>query len=390
MTAATTVRAADLAAVVRPVDSARGLPNGAYVDPGFARLEREALFGSEWAAIGFAHDAPGPGDVAPVDVLGQPLVMARDHEGVLRVFHNVCRHRGMILVDQPGNRPRALRCPYHSWCYELDGRLRTTPHVGGPGTNRHDAVDRASLGLVEVRSAVWFGVVFVNLDGRAPAFEDRVAALRARWAAIDRPLHFAGPESAFSLDVGGNWKLAVENYCESYHLPWVHPGLNAYSRLEDHYHIEAGDEGFSGQGTTVYRPMLSADGRRFPAIAGAGAPWNEGAEYVALYPNVRLGAHRDHAFAIVLEPRGPEAVRERVAILYPDASVAGPAFDDLRAENARLWKGVFEEDIAVVEGMQRGRHATGFDGGRFSPAMDAPTHAFHAWAAERLAARLGA
>ncbi|MEM6487032.1 MAG: RHO alpha subunit C-terminal catalytic domain-containing protein, partial [Pseudomonadota bacterium] len=172
-------------------------------------------------------------------------------------------------------------------------------------------------------------------------------------------------------------------YCESYHLPWVHPGLNSYSRLEDHYHIE--DEGFSGQGTRAYRPMLSEDGARFPPIEGIDRVWDEGAEYIALYPNVLLGVHKDHAFAIVLEPKAPGRTLEHVAILYPDAAVADAGFATMRTRNAEMWREVFEEDVFVVEGMQRGRHASGFDGGRFSPAMDGPTHAFHRWVAGRLA-----
>jgi len=64
------------------------------------------------------------------------------------------------------------------------------------------------------------------------------AKLMSRWAAHDQPLYAGGGASSFSFDVATNWKLAVENYCESYHLPWIHPELNSYSRLEDHYHIE--------------------------------------------------------------------------------------------------------------------------------------------------------
>lgn len=373
-----------LAAVLKPVGEANGLPNAWYTDPGLARREHEALFFSTWAGLGFAADIPEPGDARPVDFLGQPLLLLRDREGGVRVFQNICRHRGMILVAEPTRISRAIRCPYHSWCYELDGRLRTTPHVGGPGTNRHDAIRREELGLLEVRSHVWMGVVWINLDGSAPAFEEHAADLMARWAEFDRPLHFA-PDGAFALDVATNWKLAVENYAESYHLPWVHPGLNSYSRLEDHYHIEAPGQ-FSGQGTTVYRPMLSADGRRFPDFPGLGEKWREGAEYVALYPNVLLGVHRDHTFAILLEPQGIDRTRERVAIFYADAAVTGEDWAPMRRRNAEMWKEVFVEDISVVEGMQKGRHAMGFDGGRFSPVMDSPTHCFHAWVAERLAA----
>ncbi|MEM6678399.1 MAG: aromatic ring-hydroxylating dioxygenase subunit alpha [Pseudomonadota bacterium] len=373
---------AALEAVLRPIEAANGLPNACYTEPGLQGLERDRVFFSGWAAIGFAHQVANPGDVMPITFLGQPLLLTRDREGALHVFLNVCRHRGMILVTEAGNLPRAIRCPYHSWCYELDGRLRTTPHVGGPGTNRHECLDRASLGLVELRMAEWLGVVFVNLDGTAPEFDIWAAEAKARWAEFDRPVHFLGDESAFRLDVKTNWKLAVENYCESYHLPWVHPGLNSYSRLEDHYHIEA--NGFSGQGTTVYRPMLTEDGRRFPPIPGLSSVWDEAAEYIALYPNVLLGVHKDHSFAIILEPESLDSTREHIAIFYPDRAVADEAYAPMRQRNAAMWREVFEEDVFVVEGMQAGRHASGFDGGRFSPAMDGPTHAFHRWIAARL------
>ncbi len=372
-----------LAAVTQPVERARGLPNPCYTDPALFRAEAETVFAPGWAGLAFAADAPEPGSVAPVSFLGQPLLLVRDLAGELRVFENVCRHRGMILVDEAGTRPRAITCPYHAWCYELDGRLRTTPHVGGPGQAAHPAIDRATLGLTEIRAAVWMGVVWINLDGTAEPFETHAAPLMERWAGVVPPMH-APADGLFELTVAANWKLAVENYCESYHLPWIHPGLNSYSRLEDHYNIEAPGR-FSGQGTRVYRPMLAEDGRRFPEIPGLGEMWAEGAEYVALYPNVLLGAHKDHAFAILLMPDGPERTLERVAILYPDAAVAGEDWAEMRSRNAEMWRGVFEEDICVVEGMQRGRRARGFDGGRFSPVMDTPVHCFHAWVAERLA-----
>ena len=294
---------------------------------------------------------------------------------------NICRHRGMILVEEARKIEGAIRCPYHSWCYGTDGRLVSTPHVGGAGQNTHDAIDRDTLGLIEVRSHVWFGVVWVNLSGKAPAFEDAMAPLLARWSEFSQPFYHGGADSRFVLSVDTNWKLAVENYCESYHLPWVHPGLNSYSRLEDHYNIEEPDA-YSGQGTEVYRQLRGESGQVFPDFAGLSDKWDTAAEYIAVYPNVLLGVHRDHAFAILLLPDGPGQTHEHVHLFYPV-----PDSDDaLRAANTALWKVVFEEDVFVVEGMQRGRHARGFDGGRFSPVMDGPTHCFHAWAAGRLMA----
>lgn len=374
---------AEIRAVRTDVGAAKGLPNACYTASALFEQEKQRIFFAGWAGLGFAHSVPAPGDATPVDFLGMPLLMLRDKQGAVRVYQNACRHRGMILVDQPRKIEGAIRCPYHSWCYALDGRLVSTPHVGGPGQNLHPAIDRDQLGLVEIRSHVWMGVVFVNVSGDALSFADEHAALLARWAEFDRPIHHGGESSSFQLELESNWKLAVENYCESYHLPWVHPGLNSYSRLEDHYNIvEYGD--YSGQGTLVYRPQLSPENRKFPDFEGLSDKWDSGAEYITLFPNVMLGVHRDHTFAILLEAKGPARTVEHVEIFYADEAALDGPFDDLRRIHAGMWKEVFVEDIGVVEGMQKGRAAVMFDGGRFSPVMDEPTHVFHDWVAQRL------
>ena len=380
-----------LAQARRPIAEAMGLPNRCYTDPDHFALERTHLFDQGWTCIGFGKDIPEPGDARPVDHLGTPLLTLRDKDGEIRVFHNVCSHRGMVLVETPTRIRSVIRCPYHSWCYGLDGGLKATPHVGGPGHNAHDAIDRSKLGLRPVRCAVWFDVIFVDMSGKAPDFEDFIRPLAERWWLFDQDeLRHAGADGSFQLEVGCNWKLAVENYCESYHLPWVHPGLNSYSKLEDHDNIiEPGL--FSGQGTRVYNPKLSDDGRRFSdfeSLARNPGPaadlWQTRAEYVALYPNVLLGIHRDHFFAIRLEPLSAERTREHVEIYFAGDAALGDAFSDLRSTLKTMWHEVFVEDVFVVEGMQRGRASPGFEGGVFSPVMDEATHAFHQWVAERL------
>lgn len=377
-----------------PIGEAGGLPNRCYTDPAHFAEERTRLFDQGWACIGFGKDIPEIGDALPIDHLGTPLLALRDKDGAVSVFHNVCSHRGMVLVEEPMRIRSVIRCPYHSWCYGLDGALKATPHVGGPGHNAHSAIDRSKLGLRTVRSAVWFDLIFVDLAGEAPAFDDFIRPLALRWSMFDQgELEHAGADGSFKLEVKCNWKLAIENYCESYHLPWVHPGLNSYSKLEDHDNIvEPGLH--SGQGTRVYNPSLSDDGRRFPDFRSlAGSPkvvtdvWQTRAEYVALYPNVLLGIHRDHFFAIRLEPHGPASTTEHVEIYFAGGRSSGDEFADLRAKLRDMWHEVFQEDVFVVEGMQRGRASPAFSGGVFSPVMDEATHAFHRWVAERLQAQ---
>ena len=369
-----------LADVQKPTAQARGLPNAHYTDAACFEEERAALFDNGWAGLAVAAEVPEAGDAVPINFLGVPLLLIRGKDRAVRVFQNICRHRGMILVDAPRKIEGAIRCPYHSWCYSTQGKLVATPHVGGPGHNTHEDMDRDTLGLIEVRSHIWRDVVWINLSGTAPAFEDAMADVIDRWSDFEQPMYHGGADSHFVLSVNTNWKLAIENYCESYHLPWVHPGLNSYSRLEDHYNIEI--EGVtSGQGTLVYRQLKDDAGKSFADFEALDSKWDAGAEYLSIYPNVLLGVHRDHAFAIILRPDGPEKTQEHVHLYYATETTD----DGLRQRNAALWKEVFEEDIFVVEGMQRGRKAPGFDGGQFSPAMDGPTHCFHKWAAAGLA-----
>ncbi|MDF9301979.1 aromatic ring-hydroxylating dioxygenase subunit alpha [Tritonibacter mobilis] len=372
-----------LSSVLADVNVANGLPNEHYVDPALFEEEKRSVLFANWSGIGFGKDVPEAGDAKPVYFLGMPILLVRDRTGEIGVFQNTCRHRGMILVEKPQKIRGAIRCPYHSWCYGLNGELRTTPHVGGPGQNTHEDIDMDKLGLIRIRSFIWRDVIFVNIDGNAPEFTEVHAELMERWGEFEQPIHHGGETSSFKLEVATNWKLAVENYCESYHLPWVHPGLNSYSRLEDHYNIEKRGH-YSGQGTLVYRQLTDEDGQKFPDFEGLSEQWNEGAEYVAVYPNVLLGVQRDHCFAIVLEPKSWGNTVEHIELYYAKPEKETPEHDGLRASNAQLWKTVFEEDVFVVEGMQKGRHGALFDGGRFSPAMDGPTHNFHHWVATQI------
>ena len=376
---------AALANVVRPIEQASGLPNEAYTSDAFAAWEQNALLARTWACIGTGRRVPQPGDAWPTEFAGLPIVMVRGLDGEVRVFHNVCSHRGMILVQKPARSRGTIRCPYHSWTYGLDGSLRSTPMIGGTDRNVCEGFERAGHGLKPVRTATWFDAVFVNLSGDAPPFDDFIAPVAERWKDFDpAALRHEERDSSYILDVACNWKLAVENFCEAYHLPWIHPNLNSYSKLEDHYQIAEEEDGYAGQGSTAYRPQLVENGNAFPTMPGLPARWHGTAEYVALFPTGLFGVHADHFYTVTLEPRGPGRTVERMDIYYFADEALDEDHAELRRTNARLWQGIFEEDRFVVEGMQRGRASPAFRGGVLSPALERTTHCFYRWAASRM------
>ncbi len=358
------------------------LSNTHYIDPAMHQREKRDLLFAGWSGVGFAADVASPGDVVPIEFMGMPLLLVRDHEGQIGVFQNICSHRGMILVEEPTHIRRVIRCPYHGWCYGLDGALRATPHVGGHDKDTHDAIRLEELGLQRIPAAVFLGVVFVNISGTAAPFAVAAAAVKERWSDFDQAV-FAGSHSSQTLDLNTNWKLAVENFCESYHLPTIHPGLNTYSKLSDHYDIDD-HATFSGQGTCVYRQLEGKDGLRFPDFDGIGGQWQAAAEYLSFFPNVLFGVHRDHTYALILEPVAVDRTIEHFRLFYTEAGASNPDFEELRRENLRLWSLVFNEDVSVVEGMQRGRQGIHFDGGTLSPAMDSSTAVFHQWVSDTL------
>ena len=377
-----------LAQVMRPAGEASGLPNVAYTSGRFFRYERDTVLSRTWVGIAFADNLPERPFAQPVEFMGLPLLVVRDRHGQLRVFHNVCSHRGMKLVEAATEVRGLITCRYHCWSYSADGELKATPHLGGVDQHHREGFDNKAHGLKPVRSAQFLGILFVNLSGEAPEFETHVAALKARAEALLGAagwalLHPGVSDAQLTLTARCNWKLAVENYCEAYHLPWVHPELNSYSRLEHHYCFLGED--FAGQGSLAYRGSEVA-GVHLPRLTTWPAERAQVAEYPIMYPNVLLGFQADHVFAILLTPEAPDRTREELRIFYVGEGATGEAFRACRAGTLAAWRIVFEQDIPAVEQMQLGRASPGYDGGVFSPAMDAATHHFHAWMALRLSA----
>ena len=371
------------------IEKAHGLPNECYTSKDYTLIERKKLFEDKWIVAGVASSIPEIGDVKPIDILGMPILILRNKQNEIKVFHNVCSHRGVKLVSKIGKINSLIRCPYHSWSYSLDGELKATPHIGGMNKHSADGFDKSKSNLKEIRSYIWLDLIMININQNEMSFEEYIKPLSDRWEKFwpikDRELiHHSNDFGYFKLNAKCNWKFAIENYCESYHLPWVHPGLNSYSKIEDHYHIQGLPNRFAGQGTVVYNPQFKGK-EKLPSFPNWPKDKENIAEYVALFPNVMLGIHKDHYYAYWIEPINHEFTLEHMELYYVGEQAAqANKFKSLRKQNHKQWEDIQKEDVDIIQGMQTGRNSPSYNGGNFSPVMDNPTHHFHKWVAQNL------
>ena len=198
---------------------ARALPAWAYSHPEMTRLEYERVLKPSWQIVCHINSIPSPGNFITLDIGGDSVVAVRDSQGQIQAFHNVCRHRGARILEGTGNCPGAITCPYHGWSYRLNGEL-----IGMPVRESFPGLDRSQHGLKPVRMTIQFGFVFVNLAGDPPPLE----SMWGRFLDDFTPLQFEaleplGPLYIEHWDV--DWKVAMDNYLESYHVPIGHPGL---------------------------------------------------------------------------------------------------------------------------------------------------------------------
>jgi phenylpropionate dioxygenase-like ring-hydroxylating dioxygenase large terminal subunit len=202
-----------------PAPLARALPAWAYNHPEMTRLEYERILEPSWQIVCHVNSIPAPGDVITLDLGPDSVLAIRNSQGVIQAFHNVCRHRGARLLEGTGNCPGAITCPYHGWSYRLNGEL-----LGMPVRESFPGLDRAQHGLKPVRMAIQFGFVFVSLTGNPPPLETLWGSFLDDFTPHQfETLQPLGPLYVEHWDV--DWKIAMDNYLESYHVPIGHPGL---------------------------------------------------------------------------------------------------------------------------------------------------------------------
>jgi Rieske 2Fe-2S family protein len=341
-----------------------------YVDESHWRRERDEVLYASWFCIGRvrALGLDRPGRLAVVDVVGESVLLTCDLKGRLHAAYNVCRHRGSQIVPvDPSTGPPApcavgaLRCPYHSWTYDLSGTLLKAPH-----TEEVAGFDTAAFSLSPVAIAEWGGFCFVHLTPeRARQLDSEIADVVASIARY--PLFELVSGRRFVYDVAANYKVLSENYNECYHCGPVHPEL---TRLVPSFGAGGADldwdrgvphrEGawtFTMSGSTTRKPL--------PGLSDDERSRHKGA---LLHPNLWLSCSADHVAAFTLWPLAVDRTRIVCDLLFAPAEVASPDFDPDDAGD--FWDLVNRQDWAICESVQRGMSSRAYEQGWFAPMED--------------------
>ncbi|MFN8160801.1 MAG: aromatic ring-hydroxylating dioxygenase subunit alpha [Solirubrobacterales bacterium] len=344
-----------------PAGAARPGPGTAldaamYFDPEVARREQRAIFGRTWQIAGHVSDLPEAGSRLTASAGSESVLVVRGKDDELRAFRNVCRHRGRRLVTERTGCARAIRCAYHGWTYALDGSLLGAPEIRG----FQGGLDRAALGLHEARVEVLSGLVFVNLDPGATPLAELVGDLAERLEPYDIPslLRSKGAEDHRQ---GANWKIVADNYLEGYHVPIAHPGLMRmldYERYlpdirEGYVWFEAPmrESRSESRVERLYQRLVRPMGRLDDADRSI---WR----YVFIYPNTALDLYPDQIGYWQINPDGPEGTRDSWALMRPTGEGARERF--IRRLNDRVNELVNDEDVELVEAVQRGLKTDGY------------------------------
>ena len=344
------------------------LPRAAYLDKDFLRLEYRRWLAPTWLFVARAHEIPHPGDMVPVR--GHPYFVVRGEDGVIRAFHNACRHRGLRLVDRPCNGDGSIVCPYHAWTYGLDGALLTAPHFGGHRKHTADGLDAPNRGLVPVRCEQWHDWIFLNIDGEAEPLDDFVAPLAAKFADVD----FGRLQHYLTLDVGpvaANWKLCMENNLEPYHVPVVHRETAAGQPLSLHSMVDDGP---------VMGCAVDIEGSTYTNEPSDDSLDNldMSARYLLRAPNFFVTSYAPDKIIdslILPDQRDPAKAWIQTAWYTTSGKV-------LSAAEVERWRAleqrVADEDSGIMERAQQGLDSAATDdGGVLSPAWEACLTAFY-------------
>jgi choline monooxygenase len=336
------------------------IPSRLYVDPVYAALEEEKVFGRTWQLVGRVDQVAESGRFFTADIARESIVVVRDGEQ-LRGFHNICLHRAGPVAEGCGKR-NTLQCRYHGWTYRLDGALLRAPEMEESVGFRAE-----EMRLMPVQVATWGPLVFACLDLKAPPlahFLEDIPERAARFHA--ESMRYVMRKS---WTVRCNWKVYVDNYLEGYHVPVVHPGL--HKELDyDEYRVEP-HRYYSLQHAPL-RPVEGTHaGRKYVPTDG-----DADAQYYWLFPNVMLNVYQGQMQTNVVIPRGAdecEVVFEWFARTPPADAATDPTWTKLVAFSDEIQV----EDIEICERVQKNLRSRSYDRGRYSPTRENGVHHFH-------------
>jgi choline monooxygenase len=349
-----------------PTSEGSTLPNAAYIDPEFFQEEREWVFKKNWVFAEFAHKLAETGTVRPVQVAGQSLLLTKDTDGIIRAFHNVCIHRGAALIKESKTNCRNIVCPNHSWSYSLKGKLLARPHFFGGDQHDTQPTDCVSSNLVEVHCDTWHDWIFVNLDGQAGAFSSHIAPIVEKLEGYDlESLHLGG---SLSFDIQANWKLAIENFIEPYHVfschPWLHSFVTMAERdpptFEDHI-LSCG---------YTFKETDPTRGEGLPYFPNLPDHKKNRGEWYVLFPNFAFEIFPDQLVVFIPTPIDAGVSKETISLYFVGDGAHSEQYHHARNAVIKNWHDLNLEDIGILERMQEGRLSDGFDGGVLSPYWD--------------------
>jgi choline monooxygenase len=367
------------------VEAAATLIPDAYRSAEFFNVERERVWSRSWVAVAYTSQLPEIGDHLLAEVAGQPLLIIRGRDQKLRVFYNVCRHRGSRLIDQPGN-CKVIRCPYHGWGYSLEGELLGTPYFKGLDVPPELAAKfqltagvaaefcKDDYPLFSVATETWGGTIFVNLDSQPIPFSQWIGDLPRRFAR--HPLDQLELARRRTYEINANWKLIAENFMEYYHLPFGHPELCNVSGFDNHYRYQ-GPGMYTGMATIPLSndpSTVSFEGLQ--PFDGLTATESQSAYFVMLFPNVAYWIFPHHLVTLLFWPVDQGRTIEHMDLLvHPDARRSTDA-DQVMDRVMNFWWFVNDQDVRLVERVQAGLQSKAYTGGRMCYQFEEPIHRF--------------
>jgi phenylpropionate dioxygenase-like ring-hydroxylating dioxygenase large terminal subunit len=222
--------------------TARSLPAWVYNDPRLTQLEIERILKPSWQIACHTSQVAHPGDYITFELGTDSVIVLRDAGGGIRAMRNVCRHRGTRLLEGTGRCPGRITCPYHGWTYRYDGSLLATP-----ARDSFPGLDLREHSLDAVRMEVALGFVWVCLAKEAPPAPSAMWAPLLEELAPYRLEELVQTQPLYHEEWEVDWKIAMDNYLESYHVPIGHPGLNRLFTpdYEDQHGVPGIARGFS-------------------------------------------------------------------------------------------------------------------------------------------------